>query len=844
MPHAQPISENDRSSAPVVATAGQTVFPYDFLIKSNSDILVQKLVGGIYTTLTLGVDYTVTGVDVAAGGTVVLTVGATVGDVFSVDGKLPLERSSIFFAGQTKYVAQLNDDIIRLIMGQQERRRDNDASLKLPRGLAPAPFIAKPVAGQLPVGPWNDDLDGFEKPPSVTDIANAQANGEIATAGAVASAASAAAALGAANSGYLFDDRGDAQGATIPGALNILRVMGYATAADGGAAAFARSGSEPAHVGKLQSADGAWWEIEKYTVDARRFGSWVEGTDISVALQAAVDYATFFGRGAIVMPPGAFKIENVVAKAVAGVKLSLVGHGIGVTELTIDALSTNDGILIDDSSRTGQQTFRDFSMVIDGQASGTALRFTQVEGGSQHQRALICERVQINGLNLSDDYIDRFFDFTGAWRPLVTGCVAGGPWVGVDLSDGSNRYKAALGIQLEGCYDWTLHDNHIFGVFRGIGANIHQASIVAVSDQGGGVVRVETAVANPFSTGASVAQVGTTDYNGIFVITRIDATHYDITTAFTSSQTGTAYHNAAAEACRMTDTVVNGVRIALDWVRPAGNEPLLFFKGGHVNYRDDGLKIDGARLVTIDTMNFYNEDAANNYAGVAHDINLVAAQEYVISSNTHHFSGATDRINVFVQSAEANDGDSGIIANNIFNSVADYAVWISLNCDNIRVGPNLYSGTYGSGEVNDVSGDAVIIKLKTVDDGTWTPVLTHGGDASGFGYDIQTGSYDISGGNLHFHIDIKLNSNGSGSGATQISLPTALSGPNAISANKGFGVFLIHAAMAGLNSPIARPISATQLALTNQDAGAVSNLDETNFTDTSAFQISGTLHLS
>ena len=255
MTHAQPISENDRSSAPVVATAGQTVFPYDFLIKSNSDILVQKLVGGIYTTLTLGVDYTVTGVDVAAGGTVVLTVGATVGDVFSVDGKLPLERSSIFFAGQTKYVAQLNDDIIRLIMGQQERRRDNDASLKLPRGLAPAPFIAKPVAGQLPVGPWNADLDGFETPPSATDIANAQAN-------------AAAAALSAAifGDGPVLPTLALAQAHAPAVAPTLIILAGHTTAGDLGGAPYKKVAAEPSHPGKfsITLSDGTtvvWYEL-------------------------------------------------------------------------------------------------------------------------------------------------------------------------------------------------------------------------------------------------------------------------------------------------------------------------------------------------------------------------------------------------------------------------------------------------------------------------------------------------------------------------------------------------------------------------------------------------------
>lgn len=64
--------------------------------------------------------------------------------------------------------------------------------------------------------------------------------------------------------GYLFDYENVAavQAATISGGVNFVRTAGFNDAGDSGGAVYVRSISEPTHAGKIQSADGAWWELE------------------------------------------------------------------------------------------------------------------------------------------------------------------------------------------------------------------------------------------------------------------------------------------------------------------------------------------------------------------------------------------------------------------------------------------------------------------------------------------------------------------------------------------------------------------------------------------------------
>ncbi|SBW13435.1 hypothetical protein BR10RB9215_C10240 [Brucella sp. 10RB9215] len=130
----------------------------------------------------------------------------------------------------------------------------------------------------------------------------------------------AAAAAEAAAGGLLsnFASRLEVEAANIPALVSFLRTAGYYSAGDGGGALYKRSASEPTHAGKVQSVDGAWWEISGVTINVLQFGAKGDNTqDDSLNFQAAVDYVKSKGRGEIVVP-GYGRVYNFQSKRPAG----------------------------------------------------------------------------------------------------------------------------------------------------------------------------------------------------------------------------------------------------------------------------------------------------------------------------------------------------------------------------------------------------------------------------------------------------------------------------------------------------------------------------------------------
>ena len=84
-----------------IATAGATTFVYDFPILATADLLVYKTLAANTgddddDLLTYGVDYTLTGVGTATGGTIVLTSGAAAGDIITAMRARAYSRAATF----------------------------------------------------------------------------------------------------------------------------------------------------------------------------------------------------------------------------------------------------------------------------------------------------------------------------------------------------------------------------------------------------------------------------------------------------------------------------------------------------------------------------------------------------------------------------------------------------------------------------------------------------------------------------------------------------------------------------------------------------------------------------
>jgi len=133
----------------------------------------------------------------------------------------------------------------------------------------------------------------------------------------------------------LFDTRLAVSLANIDPLVNTLRTAGYSSVGDGGAALYKRVASEPVHAGKVQSADGAWWELASgQFIHVEMFGAIPltlselllrNGTGIAsiasandTAFESAADFmsvaggGTFYGLGQFYVLSTGFRFPNAV----------------------------------------------------------------------------------------------------------------------------------------------------------------------------------------------------------------------------------------------------------------------------------------------------------------------------------------------------------------------------------------------------------------------------------------------------------------------------------------------------------------------------------------------------
>ena len=92
-----------------------------------------------------------------------------------------------------------------------------------------------------------------------------------------------------------YETRAEVETVDVDPTLNFLRIAAYAVLGDDGGGTYLRVATEPAHAGKIQSADGAWWELqaEQGGYSVHQFGATGDGvTDdfaaINDCIQAAI----------------------------------------------------------------------------------------------------------------------------------------------------------------------------------------------------------------------------------------------------------------------------------------------------------------------------------------------------------------------------------------------------------------------------------------------------------------------------------------------------------------------------------------------------------------------------
>ena len=296
------------------ASAGQTQFSIPFPFQQTADITIMRLLDVDWQILDPST-YEITGVDDPAGGTVTFSSGRAAGDIIGVIGKAILDRlSSVVRDGRFKS-ALTDDEFDRNRIIQQEQQRDIDRSLKVDfnqQSLLPIPLPdpGKPIV-------WRDDGRGWKNGAETYDGLRGRVDQEVLDRIAGDLAIASLISQGGPIEVAVFDTRLAVSFATIKGTTNVIRTGGYVLPGDGGEGIYKRVNAEPAHAGKVQSADGAWWELCADIVDIRMFGANKDNLDNTDPINNALVYAT--GKK-LFIPPYRF-VTTGLLNGVAGVGL-------------------------------------------------------------------------------------------------------------------------------------------------------------------------------------------------------------------------------------------------------------------------------------------------------------------------------------------------------------------------------------------------------------------------------------------------------------------------------------------------------------------------------------------
>jgi len=129
-----------------------------------------------------------------------------------------------------------------------------------------------------------------------------------------------------------FETRASVVAAFINPVANFLRTAGYGAIGDGGGALYKRVGSSPAHNGKVQSADGAWWELAETSPDVRMFGAkFDDATDDLTAWNNAIGWANIKGGQCSIRATGGTSVISGAVTPIAAPDFWIVGdHAAGV----------------------------------------------------------------------------------------------------------------------------------------------------------------------------------------------------------------------------------------------------------------------------------------------------------------------------------------------------------------------------------------------------------------------------------------------------------------------------------------------------------------------------------
>ena len=162
------------------------------------------------------------------------------------------------------------------------------------------------------------------------------------------------------NALYAAETRAAVTALSVPTAINAFRTHGYAAAGDGGGALYKRVVAQPAHAGKVQSLDGAWWEMAEPVANILAFGADPTDTAASdTAINDAMSYATAKTPSLpLYIPHGIYRVDATLTH----IPTEFTIFGDGPHNSVLHPRITNGTACLKIVSGTQAVTFRDFGV--------------------------------------------------------------------------------------------------------------------------------------------------------------------------------------------------------------------------------------------------------------------------------------------------------------------------------------------------------------------------------------------------------------------------------------------------------------------------------------------------
>lgn len=287
-------SEVNRSG-PYTGNGVTTVFNYGFRILDRNHLRVIRVQAGVEALLVIDAHYAVAGVGEAGGGSITMISAPTAAQKIVILRGTPftqetdLENQGPFFAN----TVETSFDLAAMRDQQLSERLDRAVVIPVSADADTLPGLIYDITR---LGESADNIDTVANisgavaiVASVADAvihaaenaATATTQAGIATAAAgaavnsaVAAAAARDAAISAAGAAFVdYVNLAAVRSTNIPAPVLFIRTAGYAAAGDNGGGTYLRVASQPAHLGRVQSADGAWWELKGPAISPECFGA-------------------------------------------------------------------------------------------------------------------------------------------------------------------------------------------------------------------------------------------------------------------------------------------------------------------------------------------------------------------------------------------------------------------------------------------------------------------------------------------------------------------------------------------------------------------------------------------